>query len=277
MAMGENAMKAIAKLHQRMQSVQSCVCVGLDSDIQKIPSQFKNSENPQFAFNTWIIEQTHAVAAAYKLNFAFYEARGAAGWQDLSLTMEYLTKHHPDIFTIADAKRADIGSTNEGYVQAIFDQLQFDAVTLHPYLGQEALSPFLDRKDKVCILLCKTSNPGGGELQNLMVGGKPLWHIIAEKVNNEWDRNENCMLVVGATYPKELAQIRKIVGDMTILVPGIGAQGGDVQSTMLAGSTKNGNGLLINASRSIIFAENPGEEAKVLAEEINKNCQYSET
>ena len=167
-------------------------------------------------------------------------------------------------------KRADISSTNIGYVSAIFDRLGFDAVTLHPYLGYEALVPFLDRTDKACIILCRTSNPGSGELQNLDVNGKPLWQIIAEKVKNEWNVHNNCMLVVGATYPDELRIVRALVEDMTLLVPGIGVQGGDVEAIMQAGLNRYGLGMIINASRSIIFSgESPATAARNLRDAIN--------
>ena len=152
----------------------SLVCVGLDPEFERIPARFKDDEWPLFAFNRWIIEQTHAYAAAYKPNMAFYEARGTQGLRSLELTMEYLRQEHPEVFTICDAKRGDIGNTNRGYAVSIFDAMGFDAVTLHPYLGREALTPFLERRDKVSIVLCRTSNPGAGELQDLVCDGRPL-------------------------------------------------------------------------------------------------------
>ncbi len=248
------------------------LCVGLDSDIRRLPAQFLAQKHPQFAFNRWIIDQTHGQAAAYKPNLAFYEARGEAGWYELRLTMEYLSEHFPNKFTIADAKRADIGSTNEGYVTAIFDELKFDAITLHPYLGREALRPFLDHAGKTSIILCRTSNPGAGELQDLHVDGKPLWQKIAENVKNDWNEHKNCMLVVGATYPEEMAIIRQTVGDeIPFLVPGIGAQGGDLAAVLKAGSTTTGGGLLISSSREIIFAEDPAVAAQNLSSQIMAN------
>jgi len=201
---------------------------------------------------------------------AFYEARGEAGLAALAKTIDYLRAEFPDILTICDAKRADIGSTNQGYVEAIFDRLGFDAVTLNPYLGREALEPFLARADKGCILLCRTSNPGAGELQDLMVDGKPLWQIVAERVRDHWNTRGNCMLVAGATYPGELRQIRAIAGDMPLLVPGIGAQGGDVEQTARAGQTPDGRGMIINSSRGIIFAADPAASARSLRDTINQ-------
>ncbi len=258
------------KFNQRAEKVNSLVCVGLDSEFEKLPEKFKAMEFPQFEFNKYIIDQTAEFASTYKPNIAFYEARGEQGIKELKMTMEYLSSKHPDIFTICDAKRGDIGNTNNGYVKAIFDTLGFDAVTLHPYLGKEALRPFLDRTDKVSIILCRNSNPGAGELQDLSADGKTLWQIVAEKVSKEWNYNNNCMMVVGATYPEEMKVVRSMVGDMTFLVPGVGAQGGDVEATVKAGLNSKKLGLIISSSRGIIFAENPGEEAKKLRAEINK-------
>ena len=264
----------IDKYNQRARKINSLLCVGLDSDITKIPGKFAEMEFPQFEFNKWIIDETHEYAAAYKPNSAFYEARGDKGMKELKMTMEYLQNKYPEIFTICDAKRADIGNTNNGYVSAIFDWLGFDAITLHPYLGEEALLPFLERKDKVSIILCRTSNPGAGEFQNQLVNlaGRqvPLWQVVAEKVYYDWNKNKNCMLVVGTTYPEEMKKIRALVGDMTFLVPGVGTQGGSVEEVMRAGLNKEKLGLIINSSRSIIFSENPKFEAQKLCEEIRK-------
>ena len=259
-------MSAVIKYRHRAEAVNSLVCVGLDSDPTKLPSRFSGDV---VAFNQWIIEATHAFACAYKPNIAFYEACGAEGWRDLQRTVDYLHENHPDILIICDAKRSDNSTSNAGYVTAIFDQLGCDAVTLHPYMGRQSLAPFLQRADKGCIVLCRTSNPGDDELQNLLVDGKPLWWRVAEKVRDEWNGNSNCMLVVGATHPQELAQVRQIVGDMPLLVPGVGAQGGDVYDAVRAGMDSNGGGLIINASRSIIYADDPAAAAKELRDAIN--------
>ena len=261
-------MSVIDKYNQR--AAQSLLCVGLDSTVSRMPERFRNEAHPQFTFNRWIIEQTHPYVSAYKPNIAFYEARGDEGLRDLKLTIEYLCDEHPDILTICDAKRGDMDSTSVGYVAEIFDWLGFDAVTLNPYLGRDSLQPFLDQAEKGCIILCRTSNPDSGELQNLLVEGKPLWQIVAEKVHGEWNSNGNCMLVTGATYPDELRQVRAIVGDMTLLVPGIGAQGGSVEAVLRAGLNSEGKGLIINAARSVIFADDPGAEARKLNAEINR-------
>jgi orotidine-5'-phosphate decarboxylase len=263
-------MNPIEKYNKRAKKINSLLCVGLDADFEKIPERFKAMEFPQFEFNKYIIDETHEYVAAYKPNSAFYEARGDKGILELKMTMEYLHKNHPDIFTICDAKRADIGNTNNGYVTSVFDWFGFDAVTLHPYLGEEALIPFLNRSDKVSIILCRTSNLGASEIQDLVVEGKPIWQIVAERVTEVWNKNKNCMLVVGATYPEEMKKIRSLSGDVTFLVPGIGAQGGSVEEVMGAGLNSEGLGLIINSSRGIIFTENPKEEARKLCEEIRK-------
>lgn len=269
------------KLDRIVKKNKSLLCVGLDSDINKIPLHIKEKEHPQSTFNKMIIDATHDLVCAYKPNSAFYEARGKAGIEALKMTCDYLKNNYPEIAIILDAKRADIGSTNNSYVKYAFDYLGADAITLHPYLGREALQPFLDLKDKGCIILCKTSNPGSGEFQDLLTSSiqscndrdnlvKPLYKIVAENVVNKWNTNKNCLLVVGATYPNELKQVRKIVGDMTLLVPGVGAQGGDLEATLKAGLNSKKEGLIINSSRGIIFAENPRQEAEKLRNEINK-------
>jgi len=254
------------KLDSIIKKNNSLLCVGLDSRFEKLQKAFQKKDYPQFAFNKWIIEQTHDLVCAYKPNIAFYEERGVDGIKELEMTCHYLAKYYPEIPIILDAKRGDIGSTNEGYTQFAFEYLRTDAVTLHPYLGKEAMEPFLKRKDKGSIVLCRTSNPGSGEFQNI----SGLYKKVAKAVSQSWNTNKNCMLVVGATYPKELAEIRKIVGDMTLLIPGIGVQGGDVKKTVKAGLNSKNAGMMISSSRGIIFAKDPREEAKKLREHINK-------
>jgi orotidine-5'-phosphate decarboxylase len=257
------------KFERRADAVGSLVCVGLDPEFERIPERFKGEEWPLFAFNRWIIEQTYSYAASYKPNMAFYEARGAQGLRELELTIEYLRGEHPEVFTICDAKRADIGNTNRGYVTSIFDAMGFDAVTLHPYLGREALMPFLEREDKVSIVLCRTSNPGAGELQDLECAGRPLWETVAARVSADWNVAGNCMLVVGATYPEEMRRIREIAPEIPFLVPGVGAQGGDVSAVVAAGLDARGLGLLIASSRAILFSDDPAAAARSLRDEIN--------
>jgi orotidine-5'-phosphate decarboxylase len=260
---------AIQKFERRAEATGSLLCVGLDPEIDRIPTRFRSEEWTLFAFNRWIIEQTHTCAAAYKPNMAFYEARGTQGLTELELTMKYLRSEHPDVFTICDAKRGDIGNTNRGYAVSIFDVMGFDAVTLHPYLGKEALAPFLDRRDKACIVLCRTSNPGAGEFQDLESDGRPLWETVAMRVSSEWNAAGNCMLVVGATYPEEMRRIRTIAPEIPFLVPGVGAQGGDVAAVVSAGLDARGKGLLISSSRGILFSEDPAAAAQTLRDEIN--------
>ena len=257
------------KFERRTEAAGSLLCVGLDPELDRLPTHFRYEERPLFAFNRWIIEQTHPYAAAYKPNMAFYEVRGAQGITELELTMKYLRSEHPEIPTICDAKRGDIENSNRGYAVSIFDVLGFDAVTLHPYLGKEALAPFLERRDKVCIILCRTSNPGAGEFQNLESDGRPLWETVAMRVSTEWNAAGNCMLVVGATCPEEIRRIRAIAPAIPFLVPGVGAQGGDVAKVVFAGLDAQGKGLLISSSRGIIFSQDPAAAARDLRDEIN--------
>jgi len=258
----------IDKYNTRANAVNSLLCVGLDADITRLPERFHAEDYPQFAFNRWVIEQTHPFVSAYKPNIAFYEARGAIGWTELQMTTNYLHEHHPDIVTICDAKRADIGNTNRGYVNAIFDKLGFDAITLHPYLGGAALTPYLERADKACIVLCHTSNDGAGEFQRLDANGKTLWRHVLERVRDEWNANDNCMVVIGATYVEVMAEARQAAPDLTFLVPGVGAQGGDASAVVRAGADANGRGLIVNSARGVIFADDPGSAAQALAEQL---------
>lgn len=253
------------------------LCVGLDSEYDKIPKQFKDNF-PDYIqqvieFNKWIIGQTREIVCAYKPNSAFYEAHGEVGMNILSGTREYILNVAPDVPVILDAKRADIGNTNKGYAKAAFEELDYDAITVHPYLGSEAMKPFLDYKDNGVIVLCRTSNKGAGEFQDLQImvtqtHAKPLYEIVAETVRDKWNYNGNCLLVAGATYPEELGQIRSIVGNMPLLIPGVGTQGGDVYKVIENGLDDNGEGIIINSSSGIIFAENPGEAALKLHNEI---------
>lgn len=265
------------KLDALIEKNSSLLCIGLDPIIEKVDAPF-------FAFNKAIIDATHDLVCAYKPNSAFYEALGEKGIGELKRTCNYLRETYPEIPIILDAKRGDIGSTNEGYVSYCFDYLQADAVTLHPYLGRQAMQPFLKEKEKGLIFLCKTSNPGSSEFQNTFVIASPFdklrakqshdkpipqYQHVAKQIAQEWNTNNNCLLVVGATYPQELMAVRKIVGEMTLLIPGIGAQGGDLEATMHAGLNSQGKGMIISSSRSVIFAKNPREEAEKLRDEIN--------
>lgn len=232
------------------------LCIGLDPSLDKIPQavQRVNSRETLVAFNRALIDATKDIVCAYKPNTAFYEAYGDEGWSALRETIEYVREQAPDVPVILDAKRADIGSSNEGYVAASFEHMRSDAITVQPYLGSEALSPFLSLKDKGIIVLCRTSNDGSGELQDMLVDGEPLFMCVARIVATKWNKNNNCALVVGATYPDELRKVRAVVGDMPILIPGVGAQGGDIEKTVSAGKDARGKGFIISCSRSVIYA-----------------------
>ncbi len=257
----------VALLEQHWQR-DNFVCVGLDSDYNSLPPAVKaksSIEEALFVFNREIIDATHDLVCAYKPNSAFYEAQGDEGLRALTKTVRYIKETYPSIPVILDAKRADIGSTNLGYVTAAFDRIGVDAITVHPYLGKEALAPFLARKEKGIIILAKTSNPGAGEFQDLPVGEtqEPLYLVVARQVATSWNTNGNCALVVGVTYPAELQRVRAVVGYMPILIPGIGAQGGEVGATVTAGKDSMGWGMIINAARSIIFASKGNDFAQV--------------
>lgn len=266
------------KLEHIVKKNNSLLCVGLDSDIEKVPAHLKKEKQPQFSFNKAIIDATYDLVCSYKPNIAFYEAEGLEGLLQLKFTTKYIKDKYPEIPIILDAKRGDIGNTNEGYVKFAFDFLEADAITLHPYLGKESLKPFLEQKDKGIFILCKTSNPGAGEFQDLNSDGKPLYQIIAQKVAQGWNYNGNCGLVVGATYPTELEIVRRIVGDgFPLLIPGVGAQGADVEKSVKAGLDSFGKNAIINASRSVLFAsvkddfvQKARTEAEKLRNEINK-------
>ncbi len=251
------------------------VCVGLDSDFAKIPKAVKQGKVKEtiFSFNRQIVDATADLVCAYKPNIAFYEGQGMEGISALIQTVSYIHKRAPRVPVILDAKRADIGNTNKGYVEAVFHTYGTDAVTVHPYLGREALKPFLDEGDKGIIVLCRTSNPGAGEFQDLKVNGKPLYQIVARRVAQHWNENNNCAVVVGATYPSELQKVRGLVEDMPILIPGIGTQGGDVKKTVKAGKDSRGWGMIINSSRGIIFASDGPDFATVAR---NKTIELSE-
>jgi len=257
------------KFNRRVDAADTLLCVGLDPEMGKLPARFASAAAPQFEFGKWIVDQTAEFAVAIKPNVAFYEARGSCGVEELERTIAYIREQYPELVTICDAKRGDIGNTNEAYVTAIFDQCGFDAVTLHPYLGREAMAPFLARADKGCIILCRTSNAGAAEFQDLRVDGRPVWELVAEQVSMQWNANGNCMLVVGATYPEEMRRIREVAPEMTFLVPGIGAQGGDLDAVVEAGLDRHGRGLIISSSRGILFSDDPARAAQETRVAIN--------
>jgi orotidine-5'-phosphate decarboxylase len=278
------------KLDAIIKKNNSLVCVGLDSDFDKLPEPFKKRANPQFEFNKAIIDATHDLVCCYKPNNAFYEALGDTGIKELKQTCEYINETCPEIPVIIDAKRGDIGNTNEGYAKYVFDYLGADAITVMPYMGLESLSSFFNRDDKGVIVGCHSSNPGAAEFQEKPLipdpAGKPniqkpLYIVVAREVRRRYGSNPNIMIFMGATYPEQLIAARETVDDMTILVPGIGTQGGDIGSFIKAGLNSQNAGLIINASRSIIFASTDDdfatrarEETEKLKDEIDKYRLY---
>jgi orotidine-5'-phosphate decarboxylase len=260
---------------QKLREVQlqqnSLLCIGLDVDLEKIPEHLKLSTNPILEFNRQIIEATHDLVCAYKLNLAFYEAMGERGLTTLRETLRLIPK---SVLTIGDGKRGDIGNTAERYAKSLFDDYDFDSVTVNPYMGFDSVEPFLKNPEKGIFLLALTSNPGSKDFQRLMINGKPLYEKVV-RAAKKWNTNQNIGLVVGATHPRELKMIRKIASEMPLLIPGIGKQGGDLKSAVQDGCDKNGQLAIINASRSILyassekdFAEAARAEAKRIVEEM---------
>ncbi len=233
-------------------AAESLVCVGLDPEVERFPAHLRARPDAILAFNRAIIDATADLVCAYKPQIAHYAAVGAE--EQLQDTLRYIRDKAPGVPIILDAKRGDIGSTAEKYAREAFERYGADAVTINPYLGRDSAEPFLQYADKGVVILCRTSNAGSGEFQNLQVGDRKLYQIVAERVAGEWNSRGNCLLVVGATYPGELADIRARTGEMTFLVPGVGAQGGDVNEAVRNGRAKQGAGLVINSSRGILYA-----------------------
>ena len=256
------------ELVQEIKRKKSFLCIGLDVDLNKIPQHLLKEEDPIFAFNKAIIDATHHLAVAYKPNLAFYEAYGIKGLKALGKTIDYLNENHPEIFTIADAKRGDIGNTSGMYAKAFFEDLNFDSVTVAPYMGKDSVEPFLAYENKHTILLALTSNAGAYDFQTQKVEGEELYKKVL-KTSKTWVNGQNLMYVVGATKAEFLADIRKIVPESFLLVPGVGAQGGNLQEVCQYGM--NGNvGLLINSSRGIIYASNESDFAVAAAEKAGE-------
>ncbi len=247
----------ITQLERCWDGNNSLVCVGLDPEIERFPSHVAASASPIFQFNKAIVDATADLVCAYKPQFAHYAAYEAE--DQLERTIDYIHRNYPGIPVILDSKRGDVGNTAERYAIEGFERYHADAVTVNPYLGGDALEPFLKYEDKGVIVLCRTSNPGAVDLQDVQVGGRRLFHIVADLAANRWNSRGNCLLVVGATYPRELAEVREIVGKMPLLVPGVGAQGGDVAQAVLNGQTAAGTGLIISSSRGILYASS-GED-----------------
>ena len=247
---------------------KSFLCVGLDVDLDKIPPHLLALEDPIFEFNKAIIDATHDLAVAYKPNTAFFEAYGIKGWLSLQKTINYINEKHPEIFTIADAKRGDIGNTSSMYAKAFFEDLNFDSVTVAPYMGKDSVEPFLAFENKHTIMLALTSNEGAFDFQTLKVDGVELYKQVLE-TSKTWKNSENLMYVVGATKAEYFTEIRKIVPDSFLLVPGVGAQGGSLSEVCKYGMNAN-VGLLINSSRAIIYASNGIDFAEKAREEALK-------
>lgn len=266
----------LEKVHHRWHDGRTLLCIGLDPELDQLPTaQGADVETALVTFNTAIIDATADLVCAYKPNAAFYERHGAAGWNALARTIAYIHSHYPDVPVLVDAKRGDMGNTAHAYADAIFDTLGAGAVTLHPYLGGDALQPFLRRADRGCFILAHTSNPGASEFQDLTLRAadgmeEPLYLAVARTVAQRWNANGNCGLVVGATYPEQLQAIRQAVGDLPLLIPGIGAQGGDLAAVMRVGLDSQGAGLLISASRSIIYASSGADFADAARREAQQ-------
>ena len=247
----------------------SLLCIGLDPEVERFPHRLRTQAEPIFEFNRAIIDATADLVCTYKPQFAHYAAQRAE--EQLERTIGYIHRTHPGIPVILDAKRGDVGHTAERYASEAFERYGADAVTVNPYLGTDALEPFLKHADKGVIILCRTSNPGAGDLQDLSVGGRRLYQVVAELAARRWNSRGNCLLVVGATQPRELAEVRALVGEMPLLVPGVGAQGGDVARVVECGQPARGTGLIVSSSRAILYAsagEDFAQAARAAAEEL---------
>lgn len=262
------------QLIEQIQLKKSFLCIGLDVDLAKIPKHLLALEDPIFEFNKEIIDATHDLCVSYKPNTAFYEAYGIKGWQSLEKTINYINEKFPEIFTIADAKRGDIGNTSTMYAKAFLEDLNFDSVTVAPYMGKDSVEPFLAFKDKHTIMLALTSNEGAFDFQTKEINGKELYKTVIE-TSKHWKNSQNLMYVVGATKAEYFAEIRKIVPNSFLLVPGVGAQGGNLYDVCSYGMNKD-VGLLINSSRGIIYASNGedfAEKARVEAKKLQQEME----
>ncbi|MGB1269263.1 MAG: orotidine-5'-phosphate decarboxylase [Flavobacteriaceae bacterium] len=251
------------QLIEQIRIKKSFLCIGLDVDLTKIPQHLLTTEDPIFEFNKAIIDATHHLCVSYKPNTAFYEAYGLKGWQSLEKTIQYLNTNYPEIYTIADAKRGDIGNTSTMYAKAFLEDLAFDSVTVAPYMGKDSVEPFLAFKDKHTIMLALTSNKGAFDFQTLETNGQELYKQVLE-TSKTWENSENLMYVVGATKAEYFKEIRQIIPNSFLLVPGVGAQGGNLQDVCKYGMSDD-IGLLINSSRGIIYASNQTDFANAAA------------
>ena len=270
----------VARLRAAWDEKDSLACVGLDPQIERLPAHIAARASPIFQFNKAIIDATADLVCAYKPQFAHYAACEAE--DQLERTIEYIHRTYPGIPVILDAKRGDVGSTAERYAIEAFERYGADAVTVNPYLGGDSLEPFLRYEDKGVLVVCRTSNPGARDLQDLDVGGRKLFAVVAQLAATRWNSRGNCLLVVGATYPQELAEVRALTGNMPFLLPGVGAQGGDIRAAVAAGQSADGRGLIVSSSRAIIhassgvdFADAARAATVLLRDEINagrKRC-----
>ncbi len=262
------------KLVEQIRKKKSFLCIGLDVDLNKIPQHLLETEDPIFEFNKAIIDTTHHLAVAYKPNTAFYEAYGLKGWRSLARTIEYINEKHPEIFTIADAKRGDIGNTSTMYAKAFFEDLNFDSVTVAPYMGKDSVEPFLEFENRHAILLALTSNQGAFDFQTKKVEEIALYKQVL-RTSTTWKNSQNLMYVVGATKAEFLGEIREIIPESFLLVPGVGAQGGSLEEVCKYGMTDN-IGLLINSSRGIIYASKDADFAQAAARKAEALQQQME-
>lgn len=248
----ERVMTFIEKLKKRWSESQSLLCVGLDPDFNRFPAVLKEKKDAYYEFCTAIVDATAQYACAFKPQIAYFASCAAEA--ELKAIIAYIHEHYPSIPVVLDSKRGDIGSTAKHYAKEAFERYGADAVTLSPYMGFDSVQPYLEYEDKGAILLCRTSNPGGNDIQMLEVNGKPIYQHVAQLASGPWNLNGQLGLVVGATYPNEIAAVRSIVGDMPLLVPGVGAQGGDIHACVTAGITAEKSGMMINSSRAILYA-----------------------
>ncbi len=260
-------MSFINTLRDRWHTADTLVCIGLDPEPAKFPARFANDPDAAFNFCRDIADATAQYACAFKPQIAHFAALGAE--DALERLVAHLRQAHPSVPVILDAKRGDIGSTAQRYAAEAFDRYAADAVTVNPYLGRDSVQPFLDRAERGVVILCRTSNPGAGDLQDLPVrtasGERPLYQHVAETIARDWNGNGNCALVVGATWPEQLREVRAIVGDMPLLVPGVGAQGGDAEAVVRNAVSKDGTGLMISSSRAILYASSGNDYAEAAA------------
>ena len=252
-------MTFLQKLSKAWTTNHSLLCVGLDPDVNKFPVELAGQPDAIYAFCKAIVDATADLACSFKPQIAYFAALRAE--DQLEAICRYIKTTYPNIPIVLDAKRGDIGATAEQYAREAFERYDADAVTVNPYMGFDSVAPYLEWKDRGAIVLCRTSNAGGSDLQFLDVGGKPLYQHVAQLVADKWNTNGQCSLVVGATFPNEIAQVRALIGDMPLLIPGVGAQGGDVESTVRAGRTASGTGMMINSSRAILYAKPVTDES----------------